>query len=363
MKDFLGGGRGSTQTGAQRRERFYQAIIWLLVIWNLCLQARSLSKAATDVSVHVSVPSALPAASSAPPSSATGSFTDPTHTPDAYGHAAVVCSGCTTTAGNASGGGGASNASAGNGAGNGADGFNLFNATDFNSPLQAATLSANSAKLIALKGKGKVVSVPPAPPIPAGLPEGATCSSGFKGDAKLAQCLSFCIGKYARTHCQRCKCRACSFPARREGRGRRPHLGAEAARRRRRQQRPRRRPQRRPRRATVGSGGRSGRDGGREHAGRHDCYCRRHCDCCELLSMPPRRKQRRCRCMSPPLPRIALQQNGNGGAAVAKPAAEPEPVFYGNGGSSSSIVNATTTATSVVADGTSAAAAAAIPTG
>ena len=38
-ESFLGGGRGSTQTGAQRRERFYQAIIWLLVIWNLCLQA------------------------------------------------------------------------------------------------------------------------------------------------------------------------------------------------------------------------------------------------------------------------------------------------------------------------------------
>ena len=207
--------------------------------------------------------------------------------PDTHARRVRSCGGRllgrTTTAGNASGGEGASNASAGNGAGNGADGFNLFNATDFNSPLQAATLSANAAKLIALKGKGKVVSVPPAPPIPAGLPEGATCSSGFKGDAKLAQCLSFCIGKYARTHCQRCKCRACSFAraTRRQRPPTPPHLAAEAARRRPRQQRPRRRPQRRPRRAAVGSGGRSGRDGGREHAGRRDCYCRRHCDCCE----------------------------------------------------------------------------------
>ena len=30
-----------------------------------------------------------------------------------------------------------------------------------------------------------------------------------KGDAAAAQCLPFCIGKYARAHCARCKCRRC----------------------------------------------------------------------------------------------------------------------------------------------------------
>ncbi|KAL1495837.1 hypothetical protein AB1Y20_016697 [Prymnesium parvum] len=84
----------------------------------------------------------------------------------------------------------------------------------------AATVSLPSAtpmvKLVvpdATRPEGRAAALAP---IPAALPKGAECASSFKGDSRSADCLGFCQAKYARSHCGRCKCKACDFCPRRE---------------------------------------------------------------------------------------------------------------------------------------------------
>jgi len=43
------------------------------------------------------------------------------------------------------------------------------------------------------------------------IPEGGACSSPNPGDIRVAACQPICAEKFARAHCGRCKCRACSF--------------------------------------------------------------------------------------------------------------------------------------------------------
>ena len=267
-KDFLptsAVSQRNSPAAAARRERFYQAVIWLLVIWNLCLQARSLSRDATS-SLHGMSTTAIDAAEfheatqqldaeAAMPPSLTGSFSEPALTIESFGSAGIVCSGCTDDGGNASAPALSSNASAPNVAANlsssagGAtataavgDGSSSSSTTTTiagggdstadapaagassvptaPSPLETASLAAGDAAAakLALGGPlpktGRRAHDPPfvpSPPIPAGLIEGTSCSSVFKGDATTAQCNTFCIGKFARAHCARCKCRSCSF--------------------------------------------------------------------------------------------------------------------------------------------------------
>jgi hypothetical protein len=68
-------------------------------------------------------------------------------------------------------------------------------------------------------------SAPPPPPPPAAaaaapveyppgilrLPLGAPCEPAFKADATKSSCESFCVAKFFRAHCSRCKCRGCDF--------------------------------------------------------------------------------------------------------------------------------------------------------
>jgi len=248
MKDFLPSvGARQHSTVAAKRERFYQGVIWLLVIWNLCLQARSLSKTA-----EVAVPASSVAYAQTleqefdTASSATGSFVAPSEEIRAYGAAGVVCSGCTSTSNSSSDDsspgpstGSIAAATAGVAAGVNASALapapapatesaaaaavpsaaSVSTTGTQPSPLEAASLKVGAAAAEkaaaanggAAVGKNRAVDGTPPPQISPGLPEGGVCNSSFKGDANVAQCLSFCIGKYARTHCQRCKCKSCSF--------------------------------------------------------------------------------------------------------------------------------------------------------
>ena len=272
-KDFLpqaGGASRQSSAAAAKREKFYQAVIWLLVIWNICLQARSLSRAASMSSVsvmasgdvHVGIERYSELMASENPGLTGGSFTDPVHTPETFGAAGVVCSGCSNTTtdgsdlshgpsgvnatsaqataaqtGNASASTDAVAAGSSSSRNGGAPadfgplgaevaasvgaasvGGASVASVSLPSPLEAATLAAGAVaaeKMAAgvATGRGRQVIVPfvPPPPIPAGLAEGAACTSAFKGDSREAQCLTFCIGKFARAHCARCKCRSCSF--------------------------------------------------------------------------------------------------------------------------------------------------------
>ena len=257
-KDFLpatpGSGtaqRNGAAAAAAKRERMYQGVIWVLVIWNLCLQARSLSR---DTAPSLAVPSttidaaefrdatqqldADPVMPTVMPPSVTGSFAEPSLVPEAFGSAGVVCSGCADAGSNASApvpgsnasapmgnlsssaGGSFSDGSSSSSSAGSSDGVGSTTAPTTPSPLETAALGAadqavaKRAAAAAAVSAGKKIRDPifvPGPPIPAGLPEGAACSSAFKGDASVAQCNAFCIGKFARAHCGRCKCRSCSF--------------------------------------------------------------------------------------------------------------------------------------------------------
>ena len=45
----------------------------------------------------------------------------------------------------------------------------------------------------------------------------AKCMTAFKGDTKVEACSAFCSSSLARTHCQRCSCKACRFCVRLKG--------------------------------------------------------------------------------------------------------------------------------------------------
>lgn len=226
--------RQAIQSTQAKRERFYQGIIWLLVIWNLCLQARSLACGATPSSSLAAASQAAAASADASLGlvgtpmkiSPTGSFDNPAGTSiETYGSAGVVCSGCTdagtVTDGNATSASAITNASSSS-ANLPADGAPAAGSSSSSndavqsvpSPFEAAAVTAVAVaaeKLAATPTKGKRHGPPPSPPIPFGLPAGAACTSSFKGDSKEAQCMPFCIGKFARSHCARCKCNSCSF--------------------------------------------------------------------------------------------------------------------------------------------------------
>ena len=198
--------RGPALAGMRRRERVYQMIIWVLVVWNLGLQY---TRAAHGLDLSRT---ALPQSDPTVPA-----FVAPHSGVAAFGSAGVVCSGCTDDSGVPKDANesftsynmtvdGELNASAAN-----SSTLGFANAT-------SATNSSNSTT-----EPPPPPSSPPPPPPPPPFPkawesqkprleEGAACTSTARGDSTSAGCFPFCTAKFARFHCERCKWCAAAPP-------------------------------------------------------------------------------------------------------------------------------------------------------
>ena len=218
MRTFLDEGgagspskRGQSIVSLRRRERIYQLVIWVLVMWNLGLQyGRAFH--GLDLS--------RTGARHADPS--IEAFVAPQNGAEAYGAARVVCSGCTDEGGVLKDGF------------NGATAYNVtVDAANTTMLTNASSATANATDLLRSGNSNDTTDAfvqppqelsppapspppPPPPPPPVRVPkahesqrqrldEGATCTSTAKGDSATAACFSFCSAKFARFHCERCK--------------------------------------------------------------------------------------------------------------------------------------------------------------
>ncbi|KAL3896326.1 MAG: hypothetical protein SGPRY_013296 [Prymnesium sp.] len=199
-------------TRGTRPERFCHLLtIWVLIVWNLCLQLRSASSHCSNTMTHSGSLHSLSSADLQ-----FNSFVNPSVATATAVTNFTVCSGCTLHRKNST----PANAS------DLPSHSSLINSSALEqlspntshpslSP-PANTSSAAAASVWPVLSKSVLPNASRGlPPAPAGLATGAQCSSGFKGDSITAECNSFCQAKYARAHCARCKCRACDFCFRR----------------------------------------------------------------------------------------------------------------------------------------------------
>ena len=214
-------GDGFAVSAFRRRERIYQCVILVFVVWNLSLQFQAPSTSGVDA--H-SLADDVPHATFVSPDT----YTDGPAVADAKGRreAGTVCSGCSDQYGltpadkvNVATGSNAttnvtapitSNTSASlAGAGNASTAAATAESMPTNNTTSAAKPSVPTIASAIAAGA-------PPPPLATvstvlGLAEGAACSSTFKGDSSEAKCFEFCQAKFARFHCERCKCRSCAF--------------------------------------------------------------------------------------------------------------------------------------------------------
>ena len=176
----------------RKKELVYQLLIVCGVIWNLRLMRQ-----------HAASMSDL-----------TGTGEDKPHTtfilPESYtdtqGSAGVVCSGCSDQDGNTP----ESLKAAATAAAAAAALANLTNATAIKTEAPPPSLSPPPPASASPPPPASVLN---AIPTVSKLDEGASCTSSFKGDSTSAKCFPFCQAKYAKFHCERCKCRSCAFCA------------------------------------------------------------------------------------------------------------------------------------------------------
>ena len=175
----------------RKKELVYQLLIVCGVIWNLRLMRQ-----------HAASMSDL-----------TGTGEDKPHTtfilPESYtdtqGSAGVVCSGCSDQDGNTP-----ESLKAAAAAAAAAALANLTNATAIKTEAPPPSLSPPPPASASPPPPASVLN---AIPTVSKLEEGASCTSSFKGDSTSAKCFPFCQAKYAKFHCERCKCRSCAFCA------------------------------------------------------------------------------------------------------------------------------------------------------
>ena len=190
-----------------RRERLYVAAIGVLILWNIYLQV-STTTTVGSAGMFGRGPASYRSSSTGDES--TIDFVNPEESQlvVTFGSAKVVCSGCSPESdANGTTGGNISNTSAAPGL------------PSSGPAAQAALVPANSSATALPINTSSVAANARAPSSPSKvaalltrrMPEGELCETTLKGDSKKAMCSSFCTAKYAKPHCQRCKCRSCDF--------------------------------------------------------------------------------------------------------------------------------------------------------